>query len=316
MVIDIKTLLFTVITMFIMVAAGFVSRKLGWLDAHTSKALSGLVLKVFQPFLIVQSILGIEYSRENLISGMTVLGVSALSIGASAVAAVFFTAWIKDKNEHRITEFCIVYSNCAFLGFPLLRVIYGDIGVFWGAFYVIVFNVTCWTYGMVILHKANPAIKINFKKMLLNYGTVPCAIGLLFYVCRIQLPSPILDAASYLGSMCTPVSMLLIGAQLTRIPLKKIFTNPKIYYYCLVKQLVLPIMVTAMLMLLGFSPSMTALGALMTALPAASNSVMFAETYDMDSRYGAHLVGLSTLFSTATIPIIMYAVKLIIERFS
>lgn len=312
MVIDIKVLISTVITMFIIVIAGFVARRLGWIDADFSKKLSGLVLKFLQPFLIIKSVLGIEYSNENLKSGMVVLLVSVIAMGGSALAAIPMTAWIKDKNEHRLTEFCFIFSNCAFLGFPLLEVVYGSIGVFWGAFYVITFNVMCWTYGMVVLSKANPEIKINFKKMLLNYGTVPCAVSLLLYVLRIKLPDTVMTASSYLGSMCTPVSMLLIGAQLTQIPFKKMFINLKVYYYCIMKQIVLPLAVAAVLMLLRFSADMVALGALMTALPAASNCVMFAESYDMDSSFGAHVVGISTLLSTATIPFVMYLIRLMI----
>jgi hypothetical protein len=41
------------------------------------------------------------------------------------------------------------------------------------------------------------------------------------------------------------------------------------------------------------------------AMPAAANTVIFAERYDGDSELASRVVGISTVFSILTIPIIM-----------
>ena len=54
-------------------------------------------------------------------------------------------------------------------------------------------------------------------------------------------------------------------------------------------------------------------GALMMALPTASSSAMFASKYDMQPELAAQTVGLTTVISVITVPVIMQAVKFVVN---
>ena len=187
---------------------------------------------------------------------------------------------------------------------------FGDVGVFWGSFYVIVFNIVTWTYGMYILGRARSSIKINFVKMIWNYGTTPCLIGLALFIFRVKLPSPVLSAMIYLGSLCTPISMLIVGSLLATIPFKKLFSTPKIYYSCAIRLIIIPLIVILIGKAVGLGRDMLLFSAIMACVPTAANSAMFAERYDLETVYAAHVVGMSTLLSAATIPLMIWVALL------
>ncbi|MFA6947695.1 MAG: AEC family transporter, partial [Eubacteriales bacterium] len=229
---DMTVLLSAVATMFLLLAAGFIARKAGIIDDKLSKGLSNLIICVGQPFMIVDAVVSMKYTPENFKTGMFILLLGTIIHAVTAAIALGSTFFIKNIDERSITEFGLLFSNCGFMGFPILRSMFGDIGVFWGSFYIIVFNIVTWTYGMYILHRARPEIKMNFVKMIFNYGTTPCIIGLLLFIARINLPDFVSGAVSYLGSLCTPISMLVIGGLLATIPVKKLFASPKVYYSC------------------------------------------------------------------------------------
>ena len=177
-----SSLIQIMVVLFLLLATGFASRKLGIIDEVASKRLSKLIVNIGQPMMIVYSLIKIEYSIENTKVGFTMF---ALGIGVHIVLCVmaFFAAkTVKDFNEHKIAEFSLIFANAGFIGFPIFRSIFGDIGEFWGSFYVIGFHLFVWTWGMIILVRGRKDIKMNVKKMLFNFGTVLCFIGIALYL--------------------------------------------------------------------------------------------------------------------------------------
>ncbi|MFA6948336.1 MAG: hypothetical protein WCQ72_05095, partial [Eubacteriales bacterium] len=57
--------------------------------------------------------------------------------------------------------------------------------------------------------------------------------------------------------------------------------------------------------LCGLSPEMRVFSVIMAAMPTAANSSMFGERYDLLPVYSAHVVGMSTLLSAVTIPLMV-----------
>lgn len=311
-----KNLFDTALIMLIPVIAGFYGAKRGYFSDRFSKKLSAFVLNIAQPFMIITSILATPYSDENLKSGFTVLLAAVVVHIVAAGVALLATIGIKDQKERRISEFCIMFANCGFFGFPLLQAVYGDIGVFWGGFFIVIFNFAIWTYGIFILSRANRELKIKITKIFINSGTIPCVIGFLLFILRINFYPPIYNSMAVLGNTCTPLSMAIIGAMLAEIPLKNLLTKPTTYYVSLMKLIVLPMLCGVVLRLIGFSQDISVFGALMTSLPSATASAMFAETYDIKSDLAAQTVGISTVLSILTVPLIIPIVEILLMFFN
>ena len=305
MKLDITTLFDSALIMFIPVLAGIAAARLGYFKDGFSKKLSAFVLNIAQPFMLVTSMLGLEYSEENLRSGLVVLLAAVIVHAAAALVALLSTCRIRDQKVRRVSEFCMIFSNCGFFGFPLLKAVYGDIGVFWGGFYVTVFNIVMWTYGVFILSRANREMKIKITKIFINNGSV-------LYILRFRFYQPVYHSMDLIGSTCTPLSMIIIGGMIAEIPVKRLISEPHVYYTSFIHLVVLPVVSGLVLKLFGFPREIAIFGALMMSLPSAAASAMFAESYDIRPDLAAQTVGISTLLSVGTVPLIMQLVNVLV----
>ena len=309
-----SSLIQIMVVLFLLLATGFASRKLGIIDEVASKRLSKLIVNIGQPMMIVYSLIKIEYSIENTKVGFTMF---ALGIGVHIVLCVmaFFAAkTVKDFNEHKIAEFSLIFANAGFIGFPIFRSIFGDIGEFWGSFYVIAFHIFVWTWGMIILARGRKDIKINVKKILFNLGTVPCFIGIALYLLMkwIHIPAFIVTYTGYLNNLCTPISVLIVGALIATRTVKQIFCDLKMYYMSLIRLIIMPLVICVLAKLIGLPDYMILFATAAAALPSATNITMFAEIYDIAPGYAAQTVGVTSLFTIVTLPCVMLVANLIV----
>lgn len=301
---DISISVNTVTTMFLLIVVGYTARKFNIVDESLSKKLSNLILCIAMPFLMLSALLGVDFSKENLFTGLGMIVVSGVLHLISAGISFICSRPLKTVKERQIFQYSAIFENSAFYGFPVLHAIFGPKGVFWGSFYVITFNILTWTYGMFLLSKANKDIKMSPKKMFVNYGTIPCLIGLVLYISQIKLPTPVINTMDYLGGLSTPISMLIIGGVLAGIPIKRLFTNIKAYWLTFTKLILLPIIIGGVALICRLPSDIACFCAVMAGMPTAATTTVFAERYDIEPEFAALCVGITTLCSVATIPLI------------
>lgn len=306
-----------VATLTVILAVGFLCRKLGIIDDVASKKLSRLILMVGQPAMIIHSMAKAEYSKENVKMAwiMIVLG---FVFHAVLAAIGFFMAmpYKKVPDEEKISEFSFMFANCAFIGFPIFEALIGPVGLFMASFLTFSFNILLWTWGLGIFARGRSDIKLNIKKVLLNFGTVPCVIGFILYLLKspsvgFELPEFLMKGMGYLSNLCTPISVLVTGALIATQNPKKIFGTWKLYYFNIMKLFVLPIIVcliAKILLILIPVEGLEIYAIFVTAaaaLPSASSVTMMSETYGLDAGYSSLVVGTSSLLSVLTLPITM-----------
>ncbi len=314
---DINALIVVVATLTVLLAVGFVCRKLGIIDNSASKRLSKLILMIGQPAMLIYSMSNAEYSKENVKMAWIMLGLGFVFHGMLAVISYFMALpYAKNFDEEKISEFSFLFANCAFIGFPIFEALLGPVGLFMASFLTFSFNVIMWTWGLAIFARKRNDIKLNIKKVLLNFGTVPCVIGFAFYLLKapsigFEMPVFLSKALGYLTNLCTPISVLITGALIATQSFKKIFCSWKLYYFNAMKLFVLPILVClickVLLILLpieGFEIYAIFFTAA-AALPSASSVSMMSETYGLDSGYSSLVVGTSSLLSVLSMPLTM-----------
>lgn len=302
------------ITMFILCAIGYIARKTNIIDSAFSKKLSAFMIKIAQPFLIISSVINAEYSREYLILGFAVIGIGLLCHAALAIFAAVYTKPIKNVNEAKMTAYTLIFANCGFLGLPVIESVLGDKGLFCGAFFQVAFNLFLWSYGMILLGRGREDIKLSPQKMILNYGTIPCIIGVVLYMLKpwFVLPGAVTKSFGYVSSLCTPISQFIVGGLIATRPLISLFKNFKLYIFSFAKLIVVPTIAIFVCKLIGLDAFMTQFIAIMTALPCATNAVMFGEMYDIEPEYAAQLVGITSVLSVITVPIILFIANRVI----
>ena len=302
---DYGALLSSDATLFLLLAAGFIARKTRVIDEVSTNRLSTVIVKIGQPFLLISSLISLDYSSENLKMGLLTLGLSfGLHIFMALLSFIFSKSFRKDPNK-QISEFALIFTNCGFIGFPIINSIYGSKGLFCGAFYLVGFHLFLWTWGVFVLSRGRDDIKLTPKKIFINYGTIPSLIGIALFLLPFRMPEAIISFSKYLSGLCTPVSLLITGALIASRSPRKLFGNIMTYVISLFKLVVIPVLTACILRLLGLEPFFIVFGTVMAALPSASVISMFTELYSMDSGYSSQIVGITTLFSVGTLPLLV-----------
>lgn len=299
---DIKSVFGSVVTLLVIMVIGMIGKKYKIITQDITRRLSSILVNITQPLLIIMS-LQVDYTGELLKTGGKIILISIFYHIIVAVLALFSYRGNPAK-EQKVFNIATIFGNCAFMGYPILKAMFGDIGLFYGAFFTFFFNIFIWSYGIFVLSRGTGE-NVNIRKCLINPGTVSSLIGFLLFVMRIKLPPVIGNAFSMVGDMTFPLSMLVVGAVVSLSDFKKLINSFTTYFYLIMKLLMLPVITLLVCVVLKLDVILIYLCVVMSAMPCATNTVIFAEIYKSDSKLGARLVSTSTILSVGTIPLIL-----------
>lgn len=290
-----------VLVLFFMMVVGFYGRKKQIINQELNKGLSNIILNITLPLMIISSF-NYEFSKEIL--GIAYKGFFlSIIIHIVIIFSSKFFYYRYNKDAKAVLRFITIFSNCGYMGYPVLESVYGKIGVFYGAIYNIPFNIFLWTIG-VMLFTENKNMK-SFKKAFLNPGLISVTIGLLVFIFSIKLPYPVLKTVESIGAMTTPISMMVVGAMLADIKFKELFSGSAILYGVFVRLIFLPMTTLLILRLIGVEKILMDIAVIIVAMPAAVNTVVFSENHGGDSVLASKIVFLTTMLSILTIPVIL-----------
>lgn len=298
-----STVLTQVLILFIIMFIGFIAKKRDIINEAVSKKLSELLLKITSPLLVISSF-QVSFTQEILDSVITVFiyAISAHIISAIIGQIIFF----KYKGStKKILKFSAIYSNCGFMGFPLLESLFGKVGVLYGSLYVAAFNIFLWTNGVMIFSNKKKLDRDTVLKALINPGITSVIIGIVLFLFSIKLPYPVGRSIEIVGSMTVPLSMIIVGANIASCDFRKLLHGFELYYAALVRLALMPILAYVVLKLLGFSGILLSTCVLLVAMPVAATTTIFAEMYDEDALFASRVVAFTTLLSIVTIPLMM-----------
>ncbi|HPZ04754.1 MAG: AEC family transporter [Acetivibrionales bacterium] len=297
-----------VLILFLIMFVGFIAKKTGIINDAVSKKLSELLLKITNPLLVL-SAFQMDFSPDIM---NNVLLVFIFAVVANLVSILLGQVlFVRQKNEiKKIMKFTAVYSNCGFMGFPVLESLFGRTGILYGSIYVAVFNIFLWTNGMAIFSSSEKLNRDSIKKIVLNPGIITVLIGIVLFMLSIRLPGPVAEAVDLVGSMTIPLSMLIVGATVAGSRFKELFRGWDIYYITAVRLVLMPLIAFAALKILGFPEMLMTICVLLIAMPAAATTTIFAELYDSDSVFASRVVVFTTLASIVTLPLMMLLIQL------
>lgn len=290
-----------VIVLFLIMVVGYIARKRNIINTPTNKGLSELLLRITLPAMIIVSF-NYTYSKEMLVKAGILFGIS-LVIHVSLVFISKLLYYKFPENVNGVLRFITVFSNCGFMGYPVVSSVYGKVGIFYTAIFNIPFNILMYTLGVMLFTQ-----KKGFKslgKEILSPTLISIFIGLLIFVLSIKLPYPIFRTLDLIGSTTTPISMIVVGSMIAEIDIKNVFVGIEIYYGALIRLIVTPLLVLIILRLCGARGMNLGIPVLITAMPAAANTAIMAEKYNADSMLASRFVFITTIFSTLTIPLII-----------
>lgn len=297
------------IIMFIIVIIGALCYKAGLITDSGKKQLSTLVMYIVNPLLIF-----LAYQTDFNIELLEGLLWTAVMAVITFLAFILFSHLLikdKDKREASIERFSVIYSNCGFMGTPLILGVFGTEGVVLQNGFITIFNFFVWSHGLMTIkgEKSDKSILKAFK----TPAVIAVFLGIICFFFQIRLPEIPVTALNHVAEMTTPLAMLVAGASIAGSNILKSLKNPRIYLITLLKLIILPL---AGLLLIAFLPAPETsklITLIEMACPTATIGMMFAITYEKNAEYCSQIFAVTTLLSMVTLPLIVKAGTLIIS---
>lgn len=294
--------------MLLLILVGYVVSKRGMLTDRGTSEVNTLLLQIVTPCLIVNSFLT---SEDSLSAGELLLsvGTSALAIGLSILLSrCFFRK--EPEGRKKVLQFAAAFSNSGFMGLPLVEGIVGSKGVMYGSFFIVVFNIFCWTYGFRMMSGGQ---KMSLKVLLLNPGIIGLVFGLPIYFLDLHLPAVLSEPVGFLAALNTPLAMLVVGSYIAKVELHSFISDLAVYKSAALRLLVAPGIFLGLLLLIRPEPNLFVTSVIQAACPAAANTVLFSVQYKRDSALASKTVAVSTVLSIITIPLLTILAQMACE---
>lgn len=304
-----------VFVLFILIFAGYAGTKLGALKLDAKKAFSDLLIYIVTPAMIIDSYMS-EFDSKVL-SNLLWAFVLGMVLILTGLAITFLTTMKSKGRDTAIMRFACIFSNAAYMGFPLIRALFGEEGLLYASAYVTMFHVIVWTIGYSIVSG-----EINIKAVMKNILSTPVfisvIIGIIIYIFQIPVPSIIKQPISTLGGMNTALSMIITGMIIAASDMKKMFTNTKLFFAVFMRMLIIPVICVGAFIvasrlglwtMAGVSPMVLQVVLIQEACPCAAITSVFAVQFNHDEQLAAGAVVISTFLSIITLPVVAYLIS-------
>ena len=214
-------------------------RENGYGQDRGEKAFSDLPLYLIVPAMVINSYLT-EFDPKVLQNLLQSFALSTVLLLLGLVITFLLTLRIGKEKNTPILRFACIFSNAAYMGFPLIQALFGADGLLYASAYVTVFNILLWTvcYAMV-------SGKVRPGEVLHSILTTPVIwsvlLGLTLYLCRVNVPELIRQPLQLVGNMNTPLSMIITGMLIAGSKPEKLLGNREIYRIILIRMLFIPL---------------------------------------------------------------------------
>ena len=287
--------------MFLIILIGVICYKLKLIDKEANKTFSNILLMLVNPLLIF-----VSYQRDfssELLNGLLISFV--LAIVTHIVGIIVAHLLLKGNKDHDIPieRFSVIYSNCGFIGIPLINGMFGSEGVFYITAYITIFNIFIWTHGIIMM--IGKQDKKTMTKTLISPTMIAVLLGFIFFIAQIRIPSNLFESFDYVASMNTPFAMIIAGVTIGQSNIRKLFGKVRIYFVTFIKLLLIPAILLFLYSRFQMKESVLTTAILAAACPTAATGTLFAIRYDKNALYASEIFAVTTIFSLVTIPLIM-----------
>lgn len=285
------------ITILILLAVGFLLKKLSLVTDVGQKQITDLVIYVVLPSNIITSFL--TDTGDNVLFDCAII--LAISVGVQVLSVILGKLLFRKQSEERrkSLKYATICSNAGFLGNPVAEGLFGEIGLMYAGIYLIPLRIMMWSEGIAIF-SGEKSFGKTIKKVLLHPCVIACEIGIILMLTKVELPSIILTPLQTLGRCNTALSMLVIGMILADIDLKKL-VDKTVAAYTVLRLVLIPLVVYVVCLLLPINDVVRGVCVILAAMPAGATTSMLAAKYECDPEFATKLVVFSTVCSIPAI---------------
>lgn len=300
-------LLQQMLILFAMALCGFLAVRRNWIRESGKKQFSALIVHLFNPILIISSVSAYDASAARGLIGQNL--VLLLLVFGILIAAGFVYVRVRrlPRRDASLYHLAIAFNNVGFMGLPLVRGALGEQYLIFVVFYMLVFNILIYTFGILLAGRmSDTGARFSLKKIL-STGTFASVAAILIFLFDVRFPAPVKTFLSYMGDVTIPVSMIIIGASLATQNLRRIFLDAGNYLFTIVKMGLIPLLAILLLRKIPFDRNVVTLACIMVSMPVASFVGMLSEEYGGDAERASALIAMTTVFSVVSVPLLSLA---------
>ena len=290
-----------IIPLFIVMALGYVLKKLAVLDEELVGHLNRLLTRVLLPALLFRS------TSRTVISevGSASLGFLAAVLLVAALAIVVSLAMPRRVRGAFVQS--SFRGNLAYLGLPVVAAVFGEAAISIAAAILaggLILHIILTIVLLQILDPDRPDLDLqaNLKTIITNPLILSAAAGLLFSATGLTLPRLLAETLDLLGRGALPLALLVIGCT---VSFRGIRARLSLTLLAVAFKLILMPALAFVIMsfIFGAEGEILQIVVIMAASPTAILAQTFAEAFNADGHLAAATVALSTMFGLLAFPL-------------
>jgi predicted permease len=296
----------TQLLLFLYMICGFIISRLNIIRNDNRVVLVRLLMDVAMPMMVLNAF-NKPTTREEILSSLWVIAIAFM--GCVVTGVIGMLLWSKQpENKRKVLMYASMFSNAGNAGLPIISLVFGPTGVFYASMYLIPPRILQWTVGLGLFVKPEKGGWV--KNVLLNPMVVVIYIGVILMATGYTIPGVFGSAISNLGSMTSPLSMILIGATLAHMN-GRMLLDKTVLLTSFFRLVAFPLLFAVILKLIHADEMAMNICVILLAMPVASNTAAMAERYGGDFVFASACVSVSTLLSVVTVPVITWLIQLI-----
>lgn len=296
------TVFFQMLALLIMIGAGYFVTKKGMLDAHTNNQMSDLIVNIFNPMLVLAS--AANSVGKISLAAMKLAGIIAVGMFLAFIIAgmVLSPLFEKDRELRKIFQLMFVFSNVGFIGIPVISSIFGAEYVVYVSEFMLVYTLVFYTYGIALM---DGKFSKDSLRAMVNPGTIAGLLAMAVILFEIQLPEFLNTAVTYLGNVTSPMALVAVGFALADSDIKKVFCQPRLYLFSVVKLLVLPLLLLPLLRFAVGTSDLLSVCMVMFGMPVGNMPLILGNQRGLDVTACSAAIILSTVLCVLTVPVLL-----------
>ena len=290
------------LALLIMIGAGYFVTKKGMLDAHTNNQMSDLIVNIFNPMLVLAS--AANSVGQISLAAMKLAGIIAVGMFLAFIITgmVLSPLFEKDRELRKIFQLMFVFSNVGFIGIPVISSIFGAEYVVYVSEFMLVYTLVFYTYGIALM---DGKFSKDSLRAMVNPGTIAGLLAMAVILFEIQLPEFLNTAVTYLGNVTSPMALVAVGFALADSDIKKVFCQPRLYLFSVVKLLVLPLLLLPLLRFAVGTSDLLSVCMVMFGMPVGNMPMILGNQRGLDVTACSAAIILSTVLCVLTVPVLL-----------
>lgn len=293
-----------ILSLFLVMALGFVLVKKKVLKAEDSKILSVVTLYLIMPCVIL-SAFQVEYT-EQIRDGLLLAFAASILLHVGLIAAA--EAAGKVFHLDALEKTSIIYPNAGNLIIPIVMAVLGDEWVIYSSAFISVQLILLWSHGKMLLCGEK---KIDIRKIITNVNMIAIMVGIVLFFGKLRFPQIVQDSIGMVGDTVGPISMIITGMLIGGMSFRKIFSYKRIWLVTALRLVAVPVLCVLVIKYSGLTrlvpegETILLVTLLAAITPPASTITQMAQIYGKDADYASAINVAATLLCIVTMPLMV-----------